>query len=984
MYAQSSFEEVASSLDALYTAHSPLPTLGSMLDELNRMQELHTSKKKKKIVAPRIHYNASDLFGNWYCANCAYNEDRSAYVHFIGFPVDCDVLIPADEVQVRIRNHIEGTPRGPGLEDSAVWNPNFKLYGARPSILLAVNHLQHEDDLLMDTAARDVAALQKRFAEYTIDLDEFDYVDSQLKRLSNDLELFEQRTLASMFEGAAKNKGEALQKMRQILDDRQVFVEALAKHVPPTKILMQSQLATCLQTTADATLRVSELKFQLQQAEVALQSALDSEKHCKTQSETLNEISSLFSERVLGEEAANEVQAAQMIGERYIGMVNHIKCEEFSCHALKSDISNAQHTVQTRRESWQRTVCTKNVSDISSRDIQLLFRHLQIVVSPEVVISNQVDGQVISDLSVTTLCQRLLVGSLKEQLLLQHLQFCIKNKAVGSFIFNLSPESPLLWDTREVESWLHEQSLSFIAEAFKAENLNGMALLQLDDLTLDRFDVCASSLKRSQEICSKIRRLRATSMRPKSAAMGGMGAIFQILPSEISEIPHALVMKGSCGHVTQVKYQGIDAAKKQPLMNLARTLNDRDRSKFLKELEIAHQARHRSVVSMLGAYFDDDGMFLLMEWMDGGSLYDALGNQRKKTLLARQRISIAREIADGLVYLHKCGIIHRDIKSLNVLLTADGHAKLCDFGLATLQTLTTTATASQEGRQVGTLPWMAPELVLSGSKCNESTDIYSFGIIMHELMTCEVPFEGLNQHQIQAQLRNGLRPQLPDVIPSGFSSEYVALMHRCWHQDPLQRPSSQQLHVALLSLDVTAQVNAPIELYPQDYVPSSSATLKSILLTAMPEPLFQPLITRLVTAVEDVFSRAPDFIQHSHLHGLSVLEAHCLCAYTLDARELQGTKESSPFFLFNAALRSRDRDLVDRWRDFSFVFESALKKLPCEVCTVYRGLDCPLTEVSNLYEKSKRVWFNSVTSCTADKQKTLVTKHSSSLLLLFR
>ena len=71
-------------------------------------------------------------------------------------------------------------------------------------------------------------------------------------------------------------------------------------------------------------------------------------------------------------------------------------------------------------------------------------------------------------------------------------------------------------------------------------------------------------------------------------------------------------------------------------------------------------------------------MFLLMEWMDGGSLFYALGNQVTRPLLSRQRISIARDIVDGLNYLHMSGIIHRDTKSLNVSLSKDCRAKLCD------------------------------------------------------------------------------------------------------------------------------------------------------------------------------------------------------------------------------------------------------------------------------------------------------------------
>ena len=97
-----------------------------------------------------------------------------------------------------------------------------------------------------------------------------------------------------------------------------------------------------------------------------------------------------------------------------------------------------------------------------------------------------------------------------------------------------------------------------------------------------------------------------------------------------------------------------------------------------------------------------------------------------------------------------------------------------------------------------------------------------------------------------------------------------------------------------------------------------------------------------------------------------------MCAYTLDARQFQATRESSPFFLYNAALRSRDAAAVGRWRDFSCVFEAALKKLPDNACRVFRGLDCSLTEVSHLCETGGRVWLNSVTSCTTDKQVIMV------------
>jgi hypothetical protein len=127
-----------------------------------------------------------------------------------------------------------------------------------------------------------------------------------------------------------------------------------------------------------------------------------------------------------------------------------------------------------------------------------------------------------------------------------------------SGVFKISKDSPLSWDPHRVEIWLHEQSLSFVADAFKAENLNDMTMLQLDDVALERFEVCASSLKISQQVCSAVQQLRAASLKPKSvasasasasAAAAGAGGIFHISSSDISEIPHAQALKGGSGVV---------------------------------------------------------------------------------------------------------------------------------------------------------------------------------------------------------------------------------------------------------------------------------------------------------------------------------------------------------------------------------------------------------------------------------------------------
>jgi serine/threonine protein kinase len=82
---------------------------------------------------------------------------------------------------------------------------------------------------------------------------------------------------------------------------------------------------------------------------------------------------------------------------------------------------------------------------------------------------------------------------------------------------------------------------------------------------------------------------------------------------------------------------------------------------------------------------------------------------------------------------------------------------------------------------VGTFAYAAPE-IHEGRDHSEASDVYSLGVVMWELMTCEVPFDGLNAIQIRARLLSGERPDIPDPLPTGFHSNYVTLISRCWHQ----------------------------------------------------------------------------------------------------------------------------------------------------------------------------------------------------------
>ena len=447
-----------------------------------------------------------------------------------------------------------------------------------------------------------------------------------------------------------------------------------------------------------------------------------------------------------------------------------------------------------------------------------------------------------------------------------------------------------------------------------------------------------------------------SSAQPKTSGAASL-RVPQVCASDVTIVTHSKEFKGGGGVVRQVMFRGNFAAMKKP--NITLTLNARDRAKFVKELEITYAVRHTACVQMLGACVDAGDLFLLLEWMEGGSLYDALGNHADRPVLPRVRLSIARNVADGLEYLHSCSIVHRDIKSRNILLTSDMRAKVCDFGLATLQTLTSSASATDGGGAAGTYPYFAPEL-FKGAKSNEKSDMYAFGVVLWELLTCDVPFDGLTETQVRGLLEQGERPEIPQPLPEGFPPEFVSLIRSCWDQSPGARPTAQQALAALISMDPKSHINGPVQLYPLGHSVPPHSTLLSLLTTAMPDAAALPLLQQICSLVVDVLALRPQFVVGASKHGLSALEAHCIAAYTCDARSFGRSREDSPFFMFvykprapapahflcfhffyaccsyNSALRSGGGAAIGRWSDFSFVLESGLGKLPPVKCSVYR------------------------------------------------
>lgn len=245
---------------------------------------------------------------------------------------------------------------------------------------------------------------------------------------------------------------------------------------------------------------------------------------------------------------------------------------------------------------------------------------------------------------------------------------------------------------------------------------------------------------------------------------------------------------------------------------------------FRLEVTMLNKLRHPNVVLFLGAVTEPPNLSILTEFCDGGSLFNALRRRSWRSCLSLQDLrSVARHIARGVAYLHAMRIIHRDLKSQNLLLdrpVEDGCPviKVADFGLSRAFSGigTVTGSVSMAGvmtSETGTYRWMAPEMIRH-DPYNEKVDIYSYGIVLWELFSCEIPFQSLSPIQAAyAVADKHLRPSCESdyardvIIPPAWQ----VLMERCWHRSSHARPRMQDV---LRILD-------EMESCPSDEIPPS-------------------------------------------------------------------------------------------------------------------------------------------------------------------
>jgi tetratricopeptide (TPR) repeat protein len=226
----------------------------------------------------------------------------------------------------------------------------------------------------------------------------------------------------------------------------------------------------------------------------------------------------------------------------------------------------------------------------------------------------------------------------------------------------------------------------------------------------------------------------------------------------------------------------------------ALTADPEARDRFVREARTASGLDHPNICTIHEIGEDESGgMFIAMACYKGESLKEAL---RRGPLKPDDAVAVALAAAEGLAKAHERGIVHRDIKPGNIMITADGIVKILDFGLAKLAG---EARVTQPGTTLGTAAYMSPEQA-RGDEVDLRTDIWSLGVVLYEMATGELPFKGeKDQALLHAILRESPRPAR--ALASGYPEEYLRIIERALEKDPSRRfASAREMAEALRDL----------------------------------------------------------------------------------------------------------------------------------------------------------------------------------------
>jgi serine/threonine-protein kinase len=265
---------------------------------------------------------------------------------------------------------------------------------------------------------------------------------------------------------------------------------------------------------------------------------------------------------------------------------------------------------------------------------------------------------------------------------------------------------------------------------------------------------------------------------------GGMGEVWKAHDANLDRIVAVkMLLRGSFGDATA-------------------------RERFRREALVLSRLSHHGLATVFDFDSREGYDFLVMEYVPGGTLEASLA---RGPLPVGQVLQLGAAIADALDSAHRQGVLHRDLKPGNVMLTSDGHPKILDFGLAVLLSAgKASGRITGAGTIVGSLPYMAPEQ-LFGDADDVRTDVYALGVMLFEMVTGKLPFVKDRPEALMFAIINNAAPTVRSLRPDAPDS-LDRLLAECLHKDPARRPASAAVVGEVLRRIQSGSIPMPVQL----------------------------------------------------------------------------------------------------------------------------------------------------------------------------
>jgi eukaryotic-like serine/threonine-protein kinase len=249
----------------------------------------------------------------------------------------------------------------------------------------------------------------------------------------------------------------------------------------------------------------------------------------------------------------------------------------------------------------------------------------------------------------------------------------------------------------------------------------------------------------------------------------------------------AFIGAGGMGEVWRARDTRLDREVALKVLPPARLNDEMAHKRLVREAQLASKLNHPHVCTIYEVGEAEGRTFVAMELVEGRSLNGLVSDE---ALAAGQVLRLGQQMADALAHAHEHGVVHRDFKSANVVITPEGRAKVLDFGLAkrlaggdaTEATTASYGTLTAPGAVAGTLAYMAPEQ-LQGKAADARSDIWALGVVLYEMVSGRRPFQGPTSFALSSAILNEPPPALPGRVPDGLRG----VVERCLAKDPAQR-----------------------------------------------------------------------------------------------------------------------------------------------------------------------------------------------------